>query len=158
MFRKGLALGVLLLALSAGCLGPLSGDSGKRCPVCGMPTDVYDGPKGKVAFQDGEVFRFCSTADMFQVLVQPGFNAEDVESVQVQDVAETGWKSPEGGWVEAESAHYVVGSDRTGAMGGTLVSFADRREAETFAEEHGGEVLSYDEIDGETVRRYTRFR
>lgn len=151
MYRVAAILPLLLVAVASGCVG-----TEERCPVCGMPTDVYDGPRGKVLFQDGD-FVFCSTADMFQVLVQPGFNYDEVEAVKVQDTAASGWETPEGHWIDAEEAYYVAGSDREAAMGGTFVSFASREDAEAFAERHGGTVLEFGEIDREALGEYTRF-
>jgi len=123
-----------------------------------MPTDVYDGPKGKVVFEEGEDFVFCSTADMFQVLVQPGFNEGDVKKILVQDTEAAGWERPEENhWVPAEEAYYVAGSGREAAMGGTFVSFADEEDAKHFADHYGGTVLSYDEVDDSALKKYTRF-
>lgn len=152
--RNALIALVLLAAVaSAGCLGA----SADRCPACGMPNDLYDGPHGKIILSDEEEIGFCSTVDLLRVTTEPGFESREVAAVQVQDTAEAGWKDPEGGWIDARDAHYVAGSDRRAAMGRTLVSFADPGDAESFVQRHGGTILTYGEIDRTTLSRYTRY-
>lgn len=152
MSRAALPLLLLVLAALAapGCLQSTE----DRCPLCGMPPDVYDGPRGRLVLQDGDTVTFCSTAELFRVLTQPDFDHDTVAAVQVQDVARAGWKRPEGGWIDARDAHYVAGSDRRAAMGPTLVSFANEMAAETFAANHGGEVYTFQELDGDTLKQH----
>ncbi|RKD88979.1 NosD domain-containing protein [Halopiger aswanensis] len=50
------------------------------------------------------------------------------------------------GWTDAEEAWYVVDSDARTPSEKAVPSFADRSDAESFAESHGGEVLSWAEI------------
>lgn len=122
-----------------------------------MPVGIYDGPKGKIVFRGEDTLKFCSTADMFQVLTQPKFNFNGVDEIQVQDIGETGWKSPEGNWIPAKDAHYVAGSNRKAAMGGTFVTFQSLEEAKAFQGKHGGTILGYERIDSDKVKKYTRF-
>ena len=63
-------------------------------------------------------------------------------------------------WVEAEDAWYVVGSDARTPTGETVVSFADQEAADAFADDHGGEVVTWEaalgipfESDGAEVAR-----
>ncbi len=50
------------------------------------------------------------------------------------------------GWIDAEAAWYVVGSDARTPSAETIPSFGDRSDAESFVESHGGEVRSWEEI------------
>ena len=50
------------------------------------------------------------------------------------------------GWVHAEDAWYVAGSDARSPAGESAVPFADRDDAEAFADDHGGSVLSWEEV------------
>ncbi len=50
------------------------------------------------------------------------------------------------GWIDAEDAHYVVGSQATTPSGGTVVPFSERADADTFADDHGGTVLDWEEV------------
>ncbi|WP_255194371.1 NosD domain-containing protein [Natronobeatus ordinarius] len=50
------------------------------------------------------------------------------------------------GWVHAEDAWYVAGSDARSPAGETVVPFADRDDAEAFADEHGGSVMSWEAV------------
>lgn len=150
-----IALALLAAVAAAGCLG--GADADDRCPVCGMPNDLYDGPHGKIVLSDGEEIEFCSTVDLLRVTTEPGFEDRGVAAVRVQDAAATVWKDPEGGWIDARTAHYVAGSDRRAAMGRTLVPFGDREDAESFARRHGGTILAYGDIDRATLSRHTHY-
>ena len=50
------------------------------------------------------------------------------------------------GWTDAEAATYVVGSDARGTHGETVVPFSDRSDAEAFADEYGGEILTWEGV------------
>jgi len=65
----------------------------------------------------------------------------------------TAWDNPgANNWIRADTALYVVGAAIAGGMGAPeLVPFADRTEAEDFARQHGGSVLSLTEISDELV-------
>lgn len=137
--------------------GPTDPDMDDTCPVCGMPTDLYDGPHGKILLSDGEEIAFCSTVDLFRVTTDPGFEDRGVAAVRVLPAGRGGVLDPEGGWIDARTAHYVAGSDRRAAMGRTLVPFGDLEDAERFAQRHGGTILTYDQIDRATLSRHTHY-
>ncbi|ELY44272.1 NosD domain-containing protein [Natronorubrum sulfidifaciens] len=76
-------------------------------------------------------------------------------AVHVSDFSETdieltddGYPTADGrvGWTDAESAAFVVGSDAATPAGETVVPFSERDDAETFAEAHGGEVRSWEQL------------
>jgi len=49
-------------------------------------------------------------------------------------------------WIDAEDAWYVVGSDARTPSGETILSFANRADAEDAAESYGGEVRDWDGV------------
>lgn len=150
---------VLLAAVLflAGCSGgeeqapakpdPVHFSTGDECHVCGMAITRFPGPKGQ-AFTEREQHtrKFCSTKDMFAWFLQPE-NAGRDHTLYVHNMAQTDWNAPDDTrLIDAREAWYVVGSNRAGAMGPTLASFASEIEAKGFAEEYGGEVLPFDGI------------
>ncbi len=126
---------------------PVHFESGDECHVCGMIIEGFPGPKGEaITEKDQQVRKFCSTRDMFAWMLQPE-NANRDHTLYVHDMAQTGWQDPnDAALIDAREAFYVVGSDRKGAMGPTLASFAAQADATGFAAEHGGEVLAFQEI------------
>ncbi|AXS82995.1 MULTISPECIES: nitrous oxide reductase accessory protein NosL [Marinobacter] len=126
---------------------PVQFESGDECHVCGMIIEGFPGPKGQaITEKDQHVRKFCSTRDMFAWMLQPE-NINRDHTLYVHDMAQTGWQSPDDtALIDARAAFYVAGSDRTGAMGPTLASFATESSAHEFMREYGGQVLKYSEI------------
>jgi copper chaperone NosL len=90
--------------------------------------------------------KFCSTKDMFAWFLQPENENRD-HTLYVHNMAETHWDHPDDTHlIDAREAWYVVGSERTGAMGPTLASFETESEATEFAATYGGEILSFVDI------------
>ena len=165
MTRFALLFALLVGLLLAGCgesepetlAAPVPIESGDSCHVCGMLISEHPGPKGE-AFLDkqGEALKFCSTMDLFAFLKQPE-NETRLSHAYVHDVGVTSWGRPsDEAFILASEAVYVVGHDRRGAMGHTLASFAEQADAEAFRETHGGELVSFDEIDLELLGRLGR--
>ncbi len=151
----GVAL--LLLLMFSGCeqggeperavRPPVAFTGSDECHVCGMIITRFPGPRGEayVARRD-QALKFCSTRDLFAWLLQPE-TAAIVQEIYVHDMAQSDWAHPDDTrLVDARDAWYVVGSERTGAMGPTLASFAARADAEAFAKRHGGRVLEFEAI------------
>ena len=126
---------------------PVHFDSGDECHVCGMAITRFPGPKGEaITAREEQVRKFCSTRDMFSWVLQPE-NVNRDHTLYVHDMAETEWVEPaDTALIDAREAFYVVGSERTGAMGPTLASFAEASAAEAFAAEFGGEVVPFADI------------
>ncbi len=154
----GFALALAFTALISGCSdsgedaavarpNPVHFDSGDECHVCGMAITRFPGPKGEaITARDEQVLKFCSTRDMFSWLLQPE-NVNRDHTLYVHDMAETEWEKPaDTTLIDAREAFYVVGAERTGAMGPTLASFAEASAAEVFAAEFGGQVVSFSDI------------
>lgn len=125
-------------------------ESADECHLCGMLITRFDGPKGEVFRKEtGEqVFKFCSTLDMFSYYLDPE-NKRNVAQMFVHDMSKMPWGSDsidDNYFIDAKAAWYVAGSKKTGAMGQTLASFSQQNDAQAFAKEFGGKVLSFTDI------------
>ncbi|MBL4899298.1 MAG: nitrous oxide reductase accessory protein NosL [Colwellia sp.] len=125
-------------------------ESADECHLCGMLITRFDGPKGEVFRKEtgDQVFKFCSTRDMFSYYLDPE-NKRNVAQMLVHDMSKMPWGSDsidDKYFIDAKTAWYVVGSERIGAMGETLASFSQQDDAQAFAKEFGGKVLSFDGI------------
>lgn len=131
---------------------PVHIESGDECHVCGMIISGFPGPKGEsIAGDNQRVRKFCSTRELFAWKLQPE-NIHQNDTLYVHDMAQTDWNNPaDTALVDARDAFYVAGSDRKGAMGPTLASFALEADARDFAKTYGGEVLKYAQITLEHV-------
>lgn len=157
-FAKTPALALLLVGLVAlsGCSEPeqvaekpaaVHFEDGEECHVCGMAITGFPGPKGEVITEkQQQVHKFCSTKDMFSWVLQPE-NIKRDHTLYVHDMAQSEWDSPaDTALIDAREAFYVIGSERKGAMGPTLASFADSTAADGFAAEFGGHVKAFADI------------
>ncbi len=122
-------------------------ESSDECHLCGMLITRFDGPKGEVfrKEQGEQVFKFCSTRDMFSYYLDPE-NKRNVAQMLVHDMSKMPWGSDsidDKYFIDAKAAWYVSGSEKTGAMGETLASFSQQSDAVAFAKEFGGKVLSF---------------
>jgi copper chaperone NosL len=148
----GLVIGLSLLACEPDDKAPVQHDpvafeSADECHLCGMIITRFPGPKGEAFVRHNQTaFKFCSTRDLFAWLLQPDVSSR-VEAVYVHDMAKVPWEDPQDhALVDARGAWYVVGSERTGAMGSTLASFAEPQAAADFAQQYGGKVVRFDDI------------
>ena len=131
-------------------------ESGDECHLCGMLITRFDGPKGEVfrKEQSEQVFKFCSTRDMFSYYLDPE-NKRNVSQMLVHDMSKMPWGSnsiDDKYFIDAKTAWFVAGSEKTGAMGQTLASFSQQKDAKAFAEEFGGQVLSFQDVNFEALR------
>ena len=130
-------------------------ESADECHLCGMLITRFDGPKGEVFRKEtGEqVFKFCSTRDMFSYYLDPE-NKRNVAQMMVHDMSKMPWGSEgidDKYFIDAKTAWYVMGSEKTGAMGDTLASFSKQNDAQAFATEFGGKVISFADINYDTL-------
>jgi copper chaperone NosL len=130
-------------------------ESGDECHLCGMLITRFDGPKGEVYRKElgDNVFKFCSTRDMFSYYLDPE-NKRNVAQMLVHDMSKMHWGSDsidDNYFIDAKTAWYVAGSEKTGAMGETLASFSQKTDALAFAKEFGGEVISFTEVNFDTI-------
>lgn len=125
---------------------PRAVDAATTCDLDGMLLADYPGPKAQIHYADAAapVF-FCDTVEMFAMLLRPE-QVRKVRAAYVQDMARTDWDKPEGYWVDAKTAFYVVGSKRKGSMGPTFASFSAESAARQFAEAWGGRVVPFADV------------
>ena len=109
-------------------------------------------PQGRVVDkQSPNAHKFCSTRDLFSYYLQPE-NQRQATQVYVHDMAKSAWGQPDDNhFTDARSAWYVAGSSQRGAMGPTLASFSSQADAEAFAKEFGGRLLTFDDINFELL-------
>jgi len=126
-------------------------ESADECHLCGMLITRFDGPKGEVFRKEtgDQVFKFCSTRDLFSYYLDPE-NKRNVAQMLVHDMSKMPWGSDsidDKYFIDAKTAWYVAGSEKTGAMGETLASFSQQSDAQAFAKEFGGKVISFADIN-----------
>jgi copper chaperone NosL len=133
-------------------------ESSDECHLCGMLITNFSGPKAElfrkgVTEADGNsVKKFCSTRDMFSFYLDPE-NKRNVTTILVHDMSKAPWDAPNDGYfIEARKAWYVVGSDKTGAMGKTLASFSAKTDADAFATEFGGTVIDFNAVSYQSLQ------
>lgn len=130
-------------------------ESSDQCHLCGMLITRFGGPKGEVFRQDqtDTVLKFCSTIDMFSYYLDPE-NTRNVSQMMVHDMSKMAWGSDsinDEHLINAKTAWYVINSSKMGAMGKTLASFSLQKDAQAFADEFGGQVVSFTEINQDTI-------
>jgi copper chaperone NosL len=123
---------------------------------CQMNLLEHDGPKGQVHLDGlpGMPLYFSQVSDLVVYLRLPE-QSHPILAVWVSDMGAPGasWAEPgAANWIDARTAHYVVGSDATGGMGAPeVVPFADLAAATAFAAERGGAVMALDAIPDSAV-------
>lgn len=115
------------------------------CALDGMILLDFPGPKAQIHYDQGEPDFFCDTREMFSIVLRPE-QKKRLVAIYTQDMGKADWTRPEGQWIDARSAFYVVGSPRRGSMGPTVPSFAREADARKFAEQFGGKVLPFAEV------------
>jgi copper chaperone NosL len=118
---------------------------------CQMNLLEHEGPKGQAHLEGlpGKPLFFSQVRDLVAYLRLPE-QSHVILAVWVSDMGATGatWAEPgAANWIDARTAHYVVGAAVEGGMGAPeIVPFADRAAADAFAAEHGGNVMGLDAI------------
>lgn len=134
------------IALTAGTIGHF----------CQMNLLEHEGPKGQVHLEGlpGMPLFFSQVSDLVVYLRLPE-QSHTVLAIYVSDMGANGatWVEPGAtNWINATSAHYVVGSDVEGGMGAPeVVPFATLAQAEAFRADHGGSVMALDTIPDSAV-------
>ena len=153
--RTGLLCAAVALAALAGC----KEDTAKPAPhtltdaaigrYCGMMLTEHEGPKGQIFVKGSdEPLWFSSARDAVAFTLLPE-EPKDIAAIYVSDMgAAPSWAEPGvDNWTDAKAARFVIGSSLQGGMGGAeAVPFADPAKATAFAQEHGGEVVSFDAL------------
>lgn len=123
--------------------------------VDGMILLDYPGPKGQVLKKNGATDYFCDLPEFINA-IQDSERTHGHPQAYVQAFDGREWGSYIDGWVEASRPVYVIGSDRMGAMGPTLVPFLEMEAAKAFTDEHGGRILRLAELTPEVMADYVR--
>lgn len=147
-------LPLILVAVLAACSKPAAPVAPQEitaetsCSLDGMTLADFPGPKGQIHYASGEPDFFCDTVEMFSIYLQPE-QKRRITAIFTQDMGKTDWQKPQGQWIDARLAYFVVGSRKTGSMGPTMASFARLQDAENFARQFGGKVLRFDQVTPE---------
>jgi copper chaperone NosL len=164
MTKLAVAVGMLLIAVAlAGC-GENEGAIAPPPPheltadaighYCGMNLFEHDGPKGQIILaSQADPIWFSSARDAFSFTFLPE-EPKDVVAIYVSDMAKAAsWKDPgANNWVEARKAFFVIGSEKQSGMGAPeTIPFSDRAAADTFTANHGGRVVSFEEVPRDYV-------
>ncbi|WP_420475358.1 nitrous oxide reductase accessory protein NosL [Noviherbaspirillum sp. ST9] len=149
---------IAIVALLAACgkevvqVAAVEPDQGTACALDGMVLKDYPGPKAQIHYKEGPPEFFCDLVELFGMLLAPE-QKRPVAGVFVQDMGKTDWAHPEGHWIDAKAAYYVVGSKKVGSMGATFGSFASLPDAEAFAKMEGGTIHRYEQMTLDMVNQ-----
>ena len=149
--RPALLLSLCCALLLAGCEDQAKSATAQAptpataCALDGMVLMDFPGPKAQLHYAGEKPEFLCDTREMFALLLRPEKSRQLVGAF-TQDMAKTDWQKPDGYWIDARNAFYVLGSSREGSMGPTLASFATATDAQTFAGKYGGKVLRFPEV------------
>ena len=117
---------------------------------CNMIVENHEGPKAHI-FEKGrsEPLWFTSVRDGLIYWTTPG-EAQNPTAFYVSDMGQAeDWNNStsKGIWIEAQKALFVINSEMRGGMGTSeAVPFGKHEQAMSFAERHGGDVVSFEEI------------
>ncbi len=123
---------------------------------CQMDLLEHPGPKAQVHLEGyaGKPLFFSQVRDAVAYSRLPEQDGV-ILAIYVNDMGASGttWEEPgTTNWIDAENAHYVVGSGAEGGMGAPeLVPFADLDKAAEFAAARGGAVMSLSAIPDDAV-------
>lgn len=121
------------------------------CSLDGMLLADYPGPKAQIHYEQGKPDFFCDTVEMFATVLRPE-QQKGIRAIYVQDMGKADWQSPQGHWIDAKSAYYVIGSKLEGSMGPTIGAFAAEADAKALAQKNGGRVLAFAAITPDMVK------
>lgn len=143
----GIAAILLLAACSPAIQQALAQEpsADTACALDGMVLQDFPGPKAQIQYGEGKPDFYCDLMELFAVVLAPE-QKRAVAGLFVQDMGKADWEHPQGHWIAAKSASYVVGSRKSGSMGPTLASFSTAQEATAFAKAEGGKVLPFEQI------------
>jgi nitrous oxide reductase accessory protein NosL len=130
----------------------------------------HPGPSAEIFYPDREPgghanpARFDSTWEAYQFDFERRDEGWEAAAFYVTDYSSVDYRTfTEGGdtlisthpeaeaFVSAEAVTYVVGSEVKGAMGRDLVGFTDHGDAESFRDEHGGQLMSHGDVTPATI-------
>lgn len=123
---------------------------------CQMNLLEHDGPKAQahLAGLPGAPLFFSQVRDVVAYLRMPE-QSHSIVAIWVNDMGAPGaeWNAPgASNWIDANTAHYVVGGRVVGGMGAPeVVPFSDPAKAKAFAQANGGNVMMLADIPDTAV-------
>ena len=122
---------------------------------CGMLASSHEGPKAQIILtgKHAPVFWFISVRDAI-TFTRSAEEPKNIAAFYVTDMTGASWANPEKGdpWIDANTAYFVIGSDRKGGMGTPeAIPFSSGEHASLFAQEYGGEVVTLAELPADYV-------
>jgi copper chaperone NosL len=116
---------------------------------CNMNLSEHAGPKGQIILEGrASPVWFTSARDTLAFTMLPE-EPKDIRAIYVSDMGKAlDWNQPgANNWVEARQAFFVIESNAKGGMGAAeAVPFSSRSVAEKFAVDHGGKVVTFEQI------------
>ncbi|MGM0622860.1 MAG: nitrous oxide reductase accessory protein NosL [Campylobacterota bacterium] len=128
------------------------GESKLYCPNCGMHLPKFYKTNHAVRLDNGDVRQYCSIYCLVEEMELTVLRdkKDQIDSIMVVDV-------PSLKFIDATSAHYVVGSKKPGTM--TTVSkyaFKNLQDAQAFAEKNDGTVQTYEQAYKTALEDFAR--
>lgn len=112
-----------------------TGEHKHACPECGMKLPMFY-KTNHTAISNGTVKQYCSIHCLVDDKMNNKSNISDIKVVAVDTLK----------FIDVKDAIYVVGSDIKGTMSGlSKYAFAGRMSARRFAQEHQGQIMSFEE-------------
>lgn len=115
---------------------------------CRMIVLDHKGPKGQIHIAGRKApIWFSSVRDTLAFTMLPE-EPKRITAIYVNDMSNTPWKRPgPETWIDAKTAHYVIGSSKRGGMGAAeAVPFKAQAAAKAFVAKFGGRVVAFGEI------------
>jgi nitrous oxide reductase accessory protein NosL len=154
---------------------PVALDDGQQCDYCNMQIDLHPGPVGEAFYGDDAppslpddredgIAWFCSSPCTYNYLLEREAEGHEPQISYGTDYSSIDYDLVEEGETTVITAHlgadafaelgdltFVANSDVEGAMGGSLIGFTDGGDAEAFAAEYGGELLTDEDVTRELL-------
>lgn len=154
---------------------PVALDAGQECDQCNMRIEMHPGPVGQAFYGDDApstlpddrengVAWFCSSTCTYHYILENEERGYEPQISYGTDYSSVDYELRDDSGTTVISAHleaeafvdlrdlsFVADSDVEGAMGGSLIGFSDRDDAEDFAAEHGGEIIVHDDVTREVL-------
>ncbi len=155
-----LQINVLIIAILivSGCIKsnvekplPVELTRDHSCAVCGMIPVDFQGAKAQIHYKNGKIDTFCCTLHMFSFYLQPD-RPPNIAAIYVNDMEKAEREKPEGHWIDAMKAYYVVGGDVMGPHGEALVPFSGVKGAEDYMKEYGGRIIRFEGVTTDMLR------
>jgi copper chaperone NosL len=119
-------------------------ESHKKCPLCGMYPARYPKFNCQIVFNDGSYEAFDSSIGLLVYLHFPdktGIKLKPVAGIYFKDYLKEGW-------LEADKAYFVTGSEIRGPMGIQFLPVDSQQAANNIKKQaHGKDVVHYKMID-----------